>query len=251
MANADFAGIGKGLADHFFGTFDNIGTRPNLQTLYKDTSLSTIDGKQTMGMQAVMTAKMEMGERQHRMTTCDSQPCGTGVLTAIAGDLAVAGAPGKFSQTFVLMPTPEGGWFIANDIFRTAGNATCPPPNPADKSDVGKAFADHYYQTFDTARANLQTLYRDNSLLTFEDSQFMGVAPIMTKLTTLQFTTVQHVITTCDCHPLGEQILVVVQGDLAVDGEVTKPLKFTQTFVLAPEGASWFINHDIFRFNIG
>ena len=151
-----------------------------------------------------------MGERQHRMTTCDSQPCGTGILTAVAGDLAVAGVPGKFSQTFVLMPTPEGGWFIANDIFRTAGNATCPPPNPADKSgerapvrlttavraarqraypssgpraDVGKAFADHYYQTFDTARANLQTLYRDNSLLTFEDSQFMGIAPIMTKLT--------------------------------------------------------------------
>jgi len=104
---------------------------------------------------------------------------------------------------------------------------------------------------FDTSRVNLQTLYQDSSLLTFETEQFMGMQNIMTKLTTLQFQTVQHVVATCDCHPRGDGILILVVGDLAVDGEVTKPLKFAQSFVLMPAGGSWFINHDVFRLNYG
>ena len=54
--------------------------------------------------------------------------------------------------------------------------ATCPP-------DIGPAFAQHYYNTFDTNRVNLQSLYKDGSLLTFENEQFMGMQSIMTKLT--------------------------------------------------------------------
>ena len=50
-------------------------------------------------------------------------------------------------------------------------------------ADIGKAFIEHYYQTFDTARVNLQTLYQDGSMLTFENEQFMGMQAIMTKLT--------------------------------------------------------------------
>lgn len=50
-------------------------------------------------------------------------------------------------------------------------------------ADIGKAFSDHYYKIFDSTRAELQTLYKDNSLLSFEAEQFMGMVPIMTKLT--------------------------------------------------------------------
>ena len=50
-------------------------------------------------------------------------------------------------------------------------------------AEIGPAFAQHYYTTFDTNRANLQTLYKDGSLLTFENEQFMGMQAIMTKLT--------------------------------------------------------------------
>ena len=51
------------------------------------------------------------------------------------------------------------------------------------RAEIGKAFTTHYYQTFDTARVNLQTLYTDQSMLTFENEQFMGMQSIMTKLT--------------------------------------------------------------------
>lgn len=43
----------------------------------------------------------------------------------------------------------------------------------------------------------------------------------------------------------------MVTGDLAVDGNVTTPLKFAQTFHLMPNGASWYIHNDIFRLNYG
>jgi len=118
--------------------------------------------------------------------------------------------------------------------------------------EIGPAFAQHYYTTFDTNRVNLQTLYKEQSLLTFENEQFMGMQAIMTKLTTLQFQTVQHKITTCDPQPTpGGGILVMVTGDLCVDGNVATPLKYAQTFILMPDGASWYVHNDIFRLNYG
>ena len=50
-------------------------------------------------------------------------------------------------------------------------------------AEIGKAFTTHYYQTFDATRVNLQTLYKEDSLMTFENEQFMGMQAIMTKLT--------------------------------------------------------------------
>ena len=169
-----------------------------------------------------------------------------------------------------------------------------PHSNPSDRrflhlcrrgAEIGKAFAEHYYQTFDTQRVNLQTLYTDQSLLTFENEQFMGMQAIMTKLTvrhrssawrvrskplaggadararapvppairtqTLAFQTVQHKITTIDSQPTpGGGVLALVTGDLAVDnGNV---IKYAQTFHLMPNPAgSWYIHNDMFRLNYG
>jgi hypothetical protein len=50
----------------------------------------------------------------------------------------------------------------------------------------------HYYQMFDTNRPALQSLYQEGSMLSFESEQFMGIQAIMTKLTTLKFSTVLH-----------------------------------------------------------
>jgi hypothetical protein len=50
-------------------------------------------------------------------------------------------------------------------------------------TEIGKAFVAHYYHTFDSNRPQLSSLYKDNSLMTFENEQFMGMQAIMTKLT--------------------------------------------------------------------
>lgn len=131
-------------------------------------------------------------------------------------------------------------------------------------AEIGTAFATHYYTTFDTNRAGLQTLYKEGSMLTFETEQFMGMQGIMTKLTvplpllprraaslaepsrsryffssdrssarslrghtqTLQFQTVAHKVTTCDSQPTpGGGILTVVTGDLAVRATTPAPAR--------------------------
>lgn len=41
-----------------------------------------------------------------------------------------------------------------------------------------QAFTDHYFSTFDTARANLAGLYQDQSMLTFEGQKFQGTQAV-------------------------------------------------------------------------
>ena len=140
-------------------------------------------------------------------------------------------------------------------------------PN-ADFQNIANAFVQHYYQLFDSNRAGLQSLFVDSSLMTFENEQFMGMQNIMTKLTvlllqvlgtlllqvlrlaglwhvyigvnigdvpmcrapqTLKFQTVAHKVTTNDAHPMQNSgIVIMVTGDLAVDGNGQTPLKFAE-----------------------
>ncbi|KAI0792826.1 nuclear transport factor 2 [Abortiporus biennis] len=124
----------------------------------------------------------------------------------------------------------------------------------ADINSIAKQFTDFYYQTFDTNRAALQSLYRANSMLTFEGSQFAGVAGITEKLTSLPFEQVQHKVTTLDAQPsstTGESSLIVsVTGLLVVDGS-QNPLQFSQIFQLIPDSGSYYVFNDIFRLNYG
>jgi hypothetical protein len=48
--------------------------------------------------------------------------------------------------------------------------------------EVGKQFVQHYYNIFDTQRDQLATLYTEQSMLSYEGEQFLGVQGIMGKL---------------------------------------------------------------------
>lgn len=52
----------------------------------------------------------------------------------------------------------------------------------ANFQDVANQFVPFYYQTFDTNREALATLYRDTSMLTYESASVVGVAAIVDKL---------------------------------------------------------------------
>ncbi|GGT11258.1 nuclear transport factor 2 family protein [Nonomuraea spiralis] len=116
----------------------------------------------------------------------------------------------------------------------------------ADYEAVADQFIPYYYNTFDTDRRSLEGLYRPTSLLTFESSQTQGAADIVEKLTTLSFQNVKHEIHTKDAQPLpgGAGVLILVTGRLEADGS---PFRFAQTFVLMPDGGSYYVAHDIFK----
>ena len=117
--------------------------------------------------------------------------------------------------------------------------------------DIGKAFVGHYYNLFDAnKRSELGALYQETSMLTFEGEKFQGRDKIVGKLTTLNFQTVKHQLTTVDAQPTtGSGIIVFVSGNLAVDGADT-PLKFSQAFTLLPIGTgAYYVLNDLFRLN--
>ncbi|KAH3766071.1 nuclear transport factor 2 [Pelomyxa schiedti] len=119
-----------------------------------------------------------------------------------------------------------------------------------DVEGVGKAFVQHYYNTFDGNRVNLRALYQPQSMLTWEGQRFQGVDAIHNKLMGFS-SNVQHAVASTDVQPVPTGvILVCVAGHLSVDQD--NPLKFSQVFTLAPTSTgSYFILNDLFRLLYG
>ncbi|XP_042433315.1 nuclear transport factor 2A-like isoform X6 [Zingiber officinale] len=93
----------------------------------------------------------------------------------------------------------------------------------------GRAFAEHYYRTFESNPQALVGLYLDYSMLTFEGEKIQGAAAIVSKLTSHPFQQCAHAISTVDCQPSGFSggVLVVVNGFLLLGGE-QHPRMFSQ-----------------------
>ncbi|XP_042433310.1 nuclear transport factor 2A-like isoform X2 [Zingiber officinale] len=97
----------------------------------------------------------------------------------------------------------------------------------------GRAFAEHYYRTFESNPQALVGLYLDYSMLTFEGEKIQGAAAIVSKLTSHPFQQCAHAISTVDCQPSGFSggVLVVVNGFLLLGGE-QHPRMFSQMMML-------------------
>ena len=80
-----------------------------------------------------------------------------------------------------------------------------------DFETIGKQFIEHYYSTFDTGRSNLSALYSGESMLTFENDQYMGSENILEKLNSLP--SIKHAIITQDYQPtVNNGIIAFVTG---------------------------------------
>ncbi|KAF7552695.1 hypothetical protein G7046_g7332 [Stylonectria norvegica] len=119
--------------------------------------------------------------------------------------------------------------------------------------DIAKQFIEFYYNQFDTDRKALQSLYREQSMLTFESASVLGAAAIVEKLTSLPFEKVKHVVATLDAQPtmVDGGIVILVTGQLLVDEE-QRPMNYTQAFQLArdPQG-TYFVFNDLFKLVYG
>ncbi|KAG5335948.1 hypothetical protein E4T56_gene16730 [Termitomyces sp. T112] len=123
----------------------------------------------------------------------------------------------------------------------------------SDINNIAKQFTDFYYSTFDSDRSSLSSLYRPESMLTWEGTPIAGSTAIAEKLTSLPFSKVQHKVTTLDAQPSSPTVaslIVSVTGLLVVD-DSTNALQFSQIFQLIPDGSSYYVYNDIFRLNYG
>lgn len=120
-----------------------------------------------------------------------------------------------------------------------------------DFQTVGQQFIQHYYQTMTANRAGLSALYSDQSLMTYEGEQFMGVEQIMGKLNQLPNLAIDSASAVFDFQPsVNEGIFVLVNSSLSIEGG--NPMRFTQTFLLQKGGASgYYVANEVFRLSLG
>lgn len=122
-----------------------------------------------------------------------------------------------------------------------------------DINALAKQFTDFYYQTFDTERSGLVSLYKAESMLTWEGQQILGVNAIIQKLTSLPFGKVQHQVSTVDAQPSvpnTANLIVSVTGFLLVDDD-SNPIRYSQAFHLVSTDSGYYVYNDIFRLNYG
>ncbi|KAM5346507.1 hypothetical protein ACJ41O_009512 [Fusarium nematophilum] len=114
-------------------------------------------------------------------------------------------------------------------------------------------FIEFYYNQFDSDRKLLASLYRDQSMLTFESASVLGTNSIVEKLASLPFEKVKHQVATIDAQPSNDAggIIILVTGALLVDEE-QRPMNFSQSFQLARDASGqYFVFNDIFKLVFG
>ncbi|KAL2906968.1 Nuclear transport factor 2B [Bienertia sinuspersici] len=140
--------VAKAFVEHYYTTFDT--NRSNLRNLYQENSLLTFEGQKFIGGQNIVSklASLPFDQCKHSISTTDCQPSGPNgsLVVFVSGILQLAGEqhPLKFSQKddfytlfgyeeserkgkrkegeeiemFHLVPTPQGSFYVQNDIFR-------------------------------------------------------------------------------------------------------------------------------------
>ncbi|MDY0813641.1 nuclear transport factor 2 family protein [Kitasatospora purpeofusca] len=127
----------------------------------------------------------------------------------------------------------------------------------ADFNGIAQAFVSHYFGSFDdyAARDHLASLYRPESMLTWEGSQSQGANGILDQLKKPELKVVKHRVTSVDSQPgANNSVVVLVTGSLVLDNAFDRPLQFTQAFTLAPipgQSGGYFIYNQIFRLLLG
>ncbi|KAJ6011191.1 nuclear transport factor NTF-2 [Penicillium sp. IBT 35674x] len=118
---ADFKTIAKDFVTFYYTNFDN--KRQELAVLYREQSNLTFEEADVQGAAAIMEKITTLGFNQvrHEVTSIDAQPSPAGgLIVTVVGGLITDGEerPQNFVQTFYLMPEANGGFWVANDIFR-------------------------------------------------------------------------------------------------------------------------------------
>eukprot|EP00045_Choanoeca_perplexa_P007705 m.70822 g.70822 ORF g.70822 m.70822 type:complete len:130 (-) comp14180_c0_seq1:1675-2064(-) len=118
--NPEFSEVGNAFVQHYYELFQ--GDRSQMLALYQDDSLMSFEGAQGQGLQSIgeKLERLSFQSVQFQFTEIDCQPrADGGIVVFVLGQIQTDEDPIKgFSQVFVLAPTPEGSFYIQNDIFR-------------------------------------------------------------------------------------------------------------------------------------
>ncbi|KAK3953673.1 hypothetical protein QBC32DRAFT_112559 [Pseudoneurospora amorphoporcata] len=117
----DFTTVATQFVAHYYSTFDT--DRKALAGLYRDNSMLTFEGAQSLGAQAIAQklTSLPFQKVKHEYGPPDAQPTANGgIVILVTGQLIVDDEqrPLGFSQAFQLTQDASGQWFVFNDIFK-------------------------------------------------------------------------------------------------------------------------------------
>ncbi|KAJ4398450.1 Nuclear transport factor 2 [Neurospora sp. IMI 360204] len=106
---------------HYYTTFD--ADRKNLAGLYRENSMLTFEGSQSLGAQGITEklASLPFQKVKHEYGEPDAQPTANGgIIILVTGHLVVDDEqrPLAYSQAFQLCQDASANWFVFNDIFK-------------------------------------------------------------------------------------------------------------------------------------
>uniref|UniRef100_A0A7S2S5S6 NTF2 domain-containing protein n=1 Tax=Mucochytrium quahogii TaxID=96639 RepID=A0A7S2S5S6_9STRA len=119
---AEAVELTKGFVQHYYSQYDGgLDSRAQLQSLYTNTSVVSIEGTTYTGTQNIMEKFKEMPIVQNDPNMLVDVHCVNGldiVLIFLAGQLSIDGQnPMKFAQTFLIQKS-GGSYIIGNQTFR-------------------------------------------------------------------------------------------------------------------------------------
>ncbi|CAL8093796.1 unnamed protein product [Calicophoron daubneyi] len=113
---------------------------------------------------------------------------------------------------------------------------------------IGRQFAEQYYQTLQAARQNIGSFYHEQARMSYEGTEFVGRDNIAIKLQSIKCTTLQVAITSVDTQAAESALLIFVCGQLKADDD--RPLPFTEFFMLKLLNDCFLICNSMFRLNL-
>jgi hypothetical protein len=129
--------------------------------------------------------------------------------------------------------------------FQSTQNTKAPAPPPLwdRETQMAKSFVQQFYNTFDTNRAALASMYRDASQISFEGGTVQGANNFLQRLSQLGLPPgAQHRIVTVDAQPSvagAGALLVFVTGEYV--GQ-----QYSEVFHIV-DAAGMYVHNDIFR----
>ncbi|KAA6386504.1 MAG: hypothetical protein EZS28_017967, partial [Streblomastix strix] len=117
--------------------------------------------------------------------------------------------------------------------------------------DIGQQFAQHYYASLDGNRDQLAPFYIETeqakSQMTMEGDVYIGPKALEKWKSLPQL---QHQVKYCDVQGgPGGSIFVFILGQIILAGQ-SQPVQFAESFFLMPNGTSYYISNQVFRFAI-
>jgi hypothetical protein len=113
--------VGSQFLQFYYTQFQN--DRKGLSSVFNDHSMLSFEGEQFMGAANIINKFLALGMQSiaHQVLSTDVQPSPVtgGIIIFVTGALQMdQDAPMKFSQVFILNPTPSGSFYVHNTIFR-------------------------------------------------------------------------------------------------------------------------------------